>query len=174
MEHFKVVYDFSTELHLDDFLICLVPLGFLFIVQILVPMGIRNFAPTDEAYRKVMATKLTKAIFVSHRLLLWLLFLIITTSTIYSYVRTWNVYHSSSLLTVQGRVDNFLPVPEGTRGTESFAVNGVYFKSTDQSNFGYNTTPWRASIHKGLLVRIRYYEDDGNNVILKLETERMD
>src|SRR5690606_28154486 len=112
---------------LDDFLICLLSLGFLFIVQVLFPLGIRNFAPTDEAYQKVMETKLSRAIFVSLRVGLWLMFLLITATTIYSYIQTWNVYHSSSLLTVQGRVDNFLPVPEGTRGTESFTVNGIHF-----------------------------------------------
>jgi len=50
---------------------------------------------------------------------------------------------------------------DGGRGEGSFDVNGVHFE--------YTTKSWNAAIHKGLLVRIRYYVRDENNVVLKLE-----
>jgi len=62
---------------------------------------------------------------------------------------------------VKGEVSNFLPMLDGGRGEGSFDVNGVHFE--------YTTKSWNAAIHKGLLVRIRYYVRDENNVVLKLE-----
>lgn len=77
-----------------------------------------------------------------------------------------------NLKVVEGIVENFHPMSYNGHDYESFNVKTVKFRYSDYSDWGgFNKT----SSHGGPInrngqhIRITYYEDDNENIILKLE-----
>ena len=90
----------------------------------------------------------------------------------------WNVYHKQQMCrdtlaagtyaVVEGKVENFKPMPKTGHSQESFTVNGVRFLYSDYdvSQGGFNNTASHGGpIRSGLPVRIAYQ----NGRILRLE-----
>jgi|1186.fasta_scaffold20337_3 hypothetical protein len=72
---------------------------------------------------------------------------------------------------VEGRVENFAPMPWAGHGDETFDVNGVHFAYSDYTvTAGFNNTASHGGpIRAGLPVRISY---KGDGEILRLEVAR--
>ena len=72
---------------------------------------------------------------------------------------------------VEGKVENFV---YSANGSDSFSVNDVYFKyPTIDTSIGYDI-PKRDKgaiiTHEGQFVKITYFNNNGNNIIIKIET----
>ena len=72
---------------------------------------------------------------------------------------------------VEGKVENFVC---SANGSDSFSVNDVYFKyPTIDTSIGYDI-PKRDKgaiiTHEGQFVKITYFNNNGNNIIIKIET----
>ena len=80
-----------------------------------------------------------------------------------------SAYETGSYDVVEGRVDDFVPMPRDRRPNESFSVNGVKFSYSDfhlSSGFN-NTSSYGGAIAQGLYVRVYYI----GGTIIRLETE---
>ncbi|MDB5201708.1 MAG: hypothetical protein JWQ27_1117 [Ferruginibacter sp.] len=98
----------------------------------------------------------------------------VITSNLGAYRATRNIYKTKRFHIVQGKVDNYHPMPEGGHDTERFTVNGVAFKygDYDVTDYGYNNAASKGGVIKeGLFVRICYFNNGDKNVILRLEIE---
>lgn len=72
---------------------------------------------------------------------------------------------------VEGKVENFVC---SANGSDSFSVNDVYFKyPTIDTSIGYDIPKrdkWAIITHEGQFVKITYFNNNGNNIIIKIET----
>ena len=90
------------------------------------------------------------------------------------YYNTKSVYDKKQYQIIEGKVENYHPMPEGGHDTERFTVNGVEFEFSDfdVSDYGYNNAASHGgAIRQGLKVKIDYFNNRNKNVILKLMTE---
>ena len=80
--------------------------------------------------------------------------------------------YSNGYLIIEGKIDNFKPY-SNLHKKEEFTVDSVYFKYSKNvlgpgfKNNGKNSV----KVTNGLRVRIRYYYVNGENIILKMESE---
>ncbi len=90
------------------------------------------------------------------------------------YVQAQRALRAGSARIVQGRVENFCPMPSNGHGTERFTVQGVHFAYSDAvvSPFFKNTRSHGGPIRPGLLVRIYYLGTNECASIVKLEIKR--
>ncbi len=75
---------------------------------------------------------------------------------------------------VEGRVENYHPMPAGGHDTERFTVDNVQFEYSDYdlTDYGYNNAASKGGvIREGLYVKIGFINNGNRNLILKLETE---
>jgi hypothetical protein len=99
---------------------------------------------------------------------------VVIPSHLSEYSKTKRIFKDKQYQTVQGKVENYHPMPEGGHDTERFSVNGVPFEYSDYdlTDYGYNNAASKGGvIRQGLYVRIGYFNNGTKNVILKLETE---
>jgi hypothetical protein len=83
-----------------------------------------------------------------------------------------HIYKKHLYLVVQGRVTDFHRSTDKVHDPEYFNVDSIHFEYGDRSTEGYGYSLAQDDIIKSnLLVRIAYFNDDGKNVILKLEAE---
>ena len=99
---------------------------------------------------------------------LWTLVVGIGTYSDYSSLQ--QIYREGRSRLVEGKVENFHPMPYTGHDLESFTVNGVKFNYSDYviTPAFNNTSSHSGPIREGLQVRIHYW----NNAILKLEVLR--
>lgn len=102
--------------------------------------------------------------------------LIMSFFTIPSYItdrnKTNEMYQNGNFLTVEGKIENFDPMPHSGHAVESFNVNGVHFEYSDfMSVHGFNNTASHGGPLKrnGQQVRLSYISVNGDNRILKIE-----
>ncbi len=88
-------------------------------------------------------------------------------STFGDYLQDRRAFRKGEFSYVEGKVENFLPMPCGGHAMESFTVQGVPFSYSDYVvTPGFNrTTSHGGPLHQGAMVRIWYRGND----ILKLE-----
>ena len=97
--------------------------------------------------------------------------LVIIPVVLSNYFDIKKVYTEKAYQTIEGKVEDFHPMPPTGHDTERFNVNNVHFDYSDfeLASGGYNTTtPHGGFIREGLYVRISYYYNGNRNVILKL------
>ena len=99
---------------------------------------------------------------------LWTLVVAVGTYSDYSSLQ--QIYRQGQSRLVEGKVENFHPMPYTGHDLESFTVNGVKFEYSDYVvTPGFNNTSSHGGpIRENLQVRIHYL----NNAILKLEVLR--
>jgi hypothetical protein len=96
--------------------------------------------------------------------ILWTICSFMTTGSEYFECR--NVMKNGTYKEVEGKVENFDPMPFSGHKDESFTVNGILFKYSDFGvSAGFNNSKSHGGpIDEGKYVRIRYY----NGLILQL------
>lgn len=86
--------------------------------------------------------------------------------------KTNSIYENKEYEIVEGKIENFVPMPYSGHSHESFAVNGVHFEYSDYYIFyGFNNTASHGGPLKedGQQVRLSYITVHGENRILKIE-----
>jgi hypothetical protein len=86
--------------------------------------------------------------------------------------RTQKIFENQEYQVVQGKIEDFHPMPHSGHDVESFTVNGVYFEYSDYMLvYGFNNTASHGGPLKrnGQQVRLSYITVDGDNRILKIE-----
>jgi hypothetical protein len=75
---------------------------------------------------------------------------------------------------VEGKVENFVPMPEAGHAEESFSVRGVKFRYSDYSPTGAftQTAVHGGPLRSGLRVRLGYLPGPYENLILRVEVAR--
>lgn len=76
---------------------------------------------------------------------------------------------------IEGKVENFHPMPYEGHDMESFTVKGIYFEYSDfVSDYGFNNTSSHGGPikHNGQEVRLFYFNKDGLNHIIKIEIKQ--
>jgi hypothetical protein len=96
-------------------------------------------------------------------------------SSISSQQKTKEILENKEYKTVEGKIENFNPMPYGGHAVESFTVNGVYFEYSDYILMdAFNNTASHGGPIKnnGQLVRLSYITIDEENRILKIELKQ--
>lgn len=86
--------------------------------------------------------------------------------------RTQKIFENQEYQVVEGKIEDFHPMPHSGHDVESFTVNGVYFEYSDYMLvYGFNNTASHGGPLKrnGQQVRLSYITVDGDNRILKIE-----
>ena len=89
--------------------------------------------------------------------------------------RTQRIFENKEYKVVEGKIENFHPMPYSGHDHESFTVNGVHFEYSDYYIFyGFNNTASHGGPLKGngQEVRLSYITVDGENRILKIELKQ--
>jgi len=96
---------------------------------------------------------------------------VVFTTTWSSYQKAVQAYREGHYQTVEGTVQDFVPMPYSGHALESFNVDGRIFRYSDYvENPGFcQTRSHGGPIHEGLRVRIGYIRGTLGNIILKLE-----
>ena len=105
----------------------------------------------------------------------------IATPPIYDYIIVNQKYKNDNYSTIQGKIENFHPMPASGYDHESFTLNGTHFEYSD-FNVAYHGFNNAASLggpltHNGQEVRLGYIthvyegrtEDFETNIIVKIE-----
>ena len=95
-------------------------------------------------------------------------------SQIAEYRQTKRIFTNKNYQIVEGKVNNFHPMPSGGHDTERFTVDSVQFEYSDYdlTDYGYNNAASKGGVIKeGLYVRIGYFNNGNRTVILRLEAE---
>jgi hypothetical protein len=83
-----------------------------------------------------------------------------------------HIYKNHLYRVVMGRVRDFHKSTDKIHDLEYFNVDSIHFEYGDRTTEGYGYSLAHDDVIKpNLLVRIAYFDDDGKNIILKLETE---
>ena len=86
--------------------------------------------------------------------------------------KTKEIFENKNYQIVEGKIENFHPMPHSRHDVESFTVNGVYFEYSDFILvYGFNNTASHGGPLKenGQQVRLSYINENGDNRILKIE-----
>lgn len=86
--------------------------------------------------------------------------------------KTQKIFENQEYQVVEGKIEDFHPMPHSGHDVESFTVNGVYFEYSDYMLvYGFNNTASHGGPLKrnGQQVRLSYITVDGDNRILKIE-----
>ncbi|PIQ35081.1 MAG: hypothetical protein COW63_02050 [Bacteroidetes bacterium CG18_big_fil_WC_8_21_14_2_50_41_14] len=142
------------------------------ILFILIGLGISIFT---LKYNKSKSFKKTYAIvfgfIFSGFALLFTLFT--APSAIKEYYETRDIYNNGEYKTIEGKIENFDPMPYSGHMHESFTLNGVSldYSDFDESYYGFNNTASHGGPIKrnGQQVRLSYITHEDRNVILKVE-----
>lgn len=99
---------------------------------------------------------------------------IVITSQIDMYQNIVVAYEEGRYMTVEGYVEDFIPMPAQGHATETFQINGIPFSYSDNSALqGYNNTKVFGGVISGngqhLKIRYIYYEPWDCNVIVYIE-----
>lgn len=89
--------------------------------------------------------------------------------------QTKRIFENKEYKVVQGRIQNFHPMPYSGHDVESFSVNGVYFEYSDYMLvYGFNNTVSHGGPLKGngQQVRLSYITVGEENRILKIELKQ--
>ncbi len=90
------------------------------------------------------------------------------------YIKTVGAYKKGEYKTVEGYVENFVPMPYEGHANETFEINGVKFSYSDYSvQPGYNNTKSHGGVISGngqhLRIHYVYYNSTYGNLILYIE-----
>lgn len=165
--HYKTVFQ-VTDKGFD--MIIFVPVLLLFI-----GLGLMWF---NIKYNKIKSTKRTTAIVIGS--IFSCISLIVTISfipaTIADRNKTKRIFENKEYKVIEGKLENFHPMPKEGHDKESFEVKGVFFEYSDfELIYGFNNT----ASHGGPLqkngqeVRLSYITNKkGENRILKVELKK--
>ena len=165
MEDLKLVYDFSTRP--IDLQSMLLPLLFVAVGFILFYSG-KKYSNRFERNR-------TRGLGIAFILLSGLASYLTIPANLKEYFTTKKMYVSRQYKIVEGRVENFHPMPWAGHDTERFDVKDVHFEFSDYdlTDYGYNNAASKGgAIKADLYVKIAYFNNGNRNVILRLETEK--
>jgi hypothetical protein len=170
MKKFQTVYDFHHTVAIPAF-------GYLFIIPVIVGVCIfiYNLLHGDRESIKFGMPKRTfgmifAVVFAGIGLSM---FGAVASASANKYYSEKSYFDGGKYKTVEGRVENFHPMPAAGHDTEHFDVNSVHFdySSNDLGDLGYNATQVDGGIMKsGLYVRLTYITDYDRNAILKIDT----
>lgn len=96
-------------------------------------------------------------------------------SSISSQQKTKEIFENKEYKTVEGKIENFNPMPYEGHAVESFTVNGVYFEYSDYILWdAFNNTASHGGpiTNNGQLVRLSYITVNDENRILKIELKQ--
>jgi len=167
MHPLHLVYDFGSQSISYDFLYTL-PFVILGVICFLYHKKIKNDAASFTNMNR-MQGMIFGIIFFSISVIM-MMFAGISSFT--AYFKAKNNYEHHHYSVIEGRVENYHPY--GGHDPEHFTVNGVYFECIDhdETEFDYNKSASHGKvIRPKLFVRIYYFTDGKENVIIKLETE---
>jgi hypothetical protein len=172
MEELRLIYDFTQRSP---------RIGIMILLLLLVLVGIAIFLYSKNIVNKSATStfgvnKRKQGMFVAILFILFggLIFTIEIQNNLIEYWKTSKIYTGKTYNIVQGKVNNFYPMPEGGHDTERFTVENVLFEYSDYdlTDYGYNNTSSKGGVIKeGLYVRILYFNNGSRNVIIRLETE---
>lgn len=172
MNNLHLVYDFADQLprvHIMLVPLLFVTIGigtFIFHKRYVDPNSTSMFGINKRDYGMFFGILFT--------LISGVMSLFIVPIMVNEYFHTRTIYNNNQYTTIEGRVENYHPMPEGGHDLEKFDVNGIHFEFSDfdLSDYGYNNAASNGGeIKEGLFVRIGYYNKGNKNIILKLETE---
>ena len=172
MQHYHMVYDFANRLPRFGFM--LFPLIF-----VAVGLGIYFY------HKKFVDNRATSTFGISKRkygMVFGIIFasfaglisIFLIPSMLGEYLKTKSVYDKKQYQLIEGKIENYHPMPEGGHDSEKFTVNGVEFQYSDfdVSDYGYNNAASHGGVaRQGLKVKIGYFNNGNKNVILKFMTE---
>ncbi len=171
MHYSQIVYDFADRQ--PSYFVMLFPL--IFVVMSMGAFLFYRYGMKSPATMVIDPRKRTIGMYVYAALTL---FTAIVSSgmiyqTIHSYDVTKTVYESGQYRIAEGIVEQYHPMPIEGHDTERFTVQDVQFVfSPNDPMYGYNTPASHGgAIRSGAHVRISYFHDGIDNVILKLEME---
>ena len=101
-----------------------------------------------------------------------LMLLLTVPSSLANRNRTQKIFENQEYQVVEGKIEDFHPMPHSGHDVESFTVNGVYFEYSDYMLvYGFNNTASHGGPIKrnGQQVRLSYITVNGDNRILKIE-----
>lgn len=95
-------------------------------------------------------------------------------------LQTIKIYRTYSILnnglkSIEGYVNDFHGMPSSGHDTERFKVRNVKFEFSDfdLTDFGYNNAKSKGGeIDENAYIRLKYYQSNNRNVILKLEKRK--
>ncbi|MDN3581907.1 hypothetical protein [Mucilaginibacter flavus] len=170
MKTFHTVYDFGNESIPITFLF---PLPFFIIGLLIFFYHLKNKDESKEN-RNILPDRI-RGLIVGGAFLTLSGFMMpmIALSSIPDYYKLKKIYSAGRYQIVEGSVKNYHPMPEGGHDTERFDVKNIHFEFSDfHIKNGYNNAASHGgAIKANLAVKIRYYSDGGENVILKLEVD---
>ncbi len=160
-----VLYEFGFKF---DF-VFLVPVIMLIFITFF-PLIWRKFSMN---YRNQMNMELVKIFCGCAASFVTIISIIVTISMIYQYKNISDKYNNGDYLTVDGLVENFVPMPYSGHSDETFDINGVNFAYSDfdLSQTGYNISKSHGGVitGNGQHLYIRYIINDGTNCILYIK-----
>lgn len=89
--------------------------------------------------------------------------------------KTREIFEKKEFQVVEGKIENFHPMPHSGHDVESFDVNGVHFEYSDYIlQYGFNNTASHGGplTQNGQEVRLSYITIEGENRILKIELKQ--
>lgn len=174
---FVTVYEFTKQK--PDYTVLLFPLIFIIIGLFIFFIAYNSTPDIDKPINSFNPRKrklLIGSVFVA--LPLFAIFQIVGFKNS-TYSETTEALSTNKIKIVEGKVENYHPMPYEGHDQEKFDVNGVHFEFSDYtfSDEGYhNAASHGGAIHGGIYVRINYYEKHNpdyaeyySNIITKLE-----
>ncbi|MBC5863754.1 hypothetical protein [Flavobacterium turcicum] len=172
MKNFITVYDFAEKsLKIP---LMLSPLIFV-VIGIVTYYYSKNYSDPKKYTALGFNERKYKMIFsIMYASFATILATITISSQLHQYFMAKSFYELKKYKTVEGKVQNFHPMPAGGHDTERFDVNNIKFEYSDynESDYGYNKSLVKGGLIKSnAFVKISYFNNGNKNVILKLQIE---
>ena len=175
--NYKVAYEISSA-GLEMGISSILPIMFIIIGFI---VGIYNLKFTSKDYPK----RTKNMIFGFAFGCFGFFFLMIGSPMTRSHFHKTNeLYKNNKFKTIEGKIENFDPMPKAGHKHESFTINGVYFEYSDYylAYHGFNNTASHGGpiTHNGQELRLGYVthtyhgrtKDFETNIIVKIELKK--
>ncbi len=158
---YTTVYEVTSEASVPDLL------------PIIIGLALILFSLLFFLHPRVKASTIMKCFGLAWLTLATLLTAVISGLSIYDKWELNKAYRGGRFTVVEGRVENFVPISPGGKGTETFTVDGVRFQYSDNEITGaYNKTlSHGGEIAPDRTVRLSYVENRRikRNLIVKVE-----
>ena len=155
------------ECHFEFDPMMLIPWGSI-IVTLLVPYTLKN---DSQKRGYIISIKHIKKICWCVASILLLEGILTICMLVDMYKHTVIAYQNDDYQVVEGYVENFDPMPDGSHKYESFEINGVKFKYTDNIMIGYHNPKSHGGVIRsnGQYFKIGYVHYGNRNIIVYIE-----